>query len=108
MNRDSAERLLPLVGQGRDVAWWIVGIVFRHVPDMAAITAAVVVHLCVLARSRKPLNASRDRPFIRTTSLRVFVFAGVLIEAGAAYEWACRALPRMRTRASEKLAYVNR
>jgi hypothetical protein len=35
-------------------------------------------------------------------------FAGVLIEAGAAYEWAGRALPRMRTRAAEKLAYVNR
>ena len=42
------------------MAWWIVGIVFRHVPDMAAITAAVVVHFCVFARSRKPLNMLRS------------------------------------------------
>jgi hypothetical protein len=59
MNRDGAERLLRLAGQWRDVGWWIVGIVFRHVPDMAAITAAAVVHLCVFAQSRKPLNMFR-------------------------------------------------
>jgi hypothetical protein len=41
------------------VAWWIVGTVFRHVPDMAAITAAVVVHFCVFAHFRKPLNMLR-------------------------------------------------
>jgi hypothetical protein len=59
MNADSADHLIRLFGQGRDVVWWIVGIVFRHVPDMAAITAAVVVHLCVFAHSRKPLHMLR-------------------------------------------------
>src|SRR4029453_8613887 len=53
------QSLLRLFGQGRDVVWWIVGIVFRQVPDMAAITAAAVVHLCVFAQSRKPLNMFR-------------------------------------------------
>ena len=47
------------------MAWWIVGLVFRHFPDMAAITAEVVVHLCVFARSRKLFErASIDRPDI--------------------------------------------
>jgi hypothetical protein len=49
MNTNSADDLYRLFGQGRDVVWWIVGIVFRHVPDMAAITAAAVVHLRVFA-----------------------------------------------------------
>ena len=60
MNTDSADHLFRVFGQGRDVAWWIVGIVFRHVPDMAAITAAAVVHLCVFAQSRKPLSMFRS------------------------------------------------
>jgi hypothetical protein len=54
-----ADYLLRLFGQRRDVAWWIAGIVFPHVPDMAAITAPVVVHLCEFARSREPLNMLR-------------------------------------------------
>jgi hypothetical protein len=58
--RDSADHLVRLFGQERDVVWWIVGIVFRHVPDMAAITAAAVVDLCVFAQSRKPLNMIRS------------------------------------------------
>jgi hypothetical protein len=60
MNADSADHLVRLFGQERDVVWWIVGIVFRHVPDMAAITAAAVVDLCVFAQSRKPLNMIRS------------------------------------------------
>jgi hypothetical protein len=60
MNTDSADHLFRVIEQGRDVAWWIVGIVFRHVPDMAAITAAAVVHLCVFAQSRKPLSMFRS------------------------------------------------